>query len=116
LKYDYDFQDRTGTIRTQTLTAQPPLALSVFSGANLATATEVVESTIDWNANYNKIIVNTPAAGTYWVTGVAVPTYDLDMYWSRTGLSTTSYNTVWPINFTEQYGNLDVLVNSIKIG
>lgn len=116
LRYSYEFQDRTGTIRTQVAIAQPPLNVSVYYGANLATATSVATTTIDWNANYNKVIINAPTAGTYWIAGFAIPTYDLDMYWSRTGLTAGDYNTVWPISFTDQFGNFDVLVNAIKLG
>lgn len=116
LRCSYDFQDRTGTIRSQVLLAQPPLQVGVFFGTTLATATQVAATTIDWNSNYNRIVLKTPAVGTYWIVGIAIPTYDLDMYWSRTGLTPGDYNTIWPINYTDEFGNFDVVMNAITLG
>jgi hypothetical protein len=117
IEYEYEFEDRTGTVRTQNIAAQPPLAITLLYGTSLATASFVTQSSTDWNANYTKIISFEPAAGTYWITARLLPTYDLDMYWVRSGLTTGEYNNILPINFVNSgFGNFDVVVNASTVG
>lgn len=80
----YDYLDQDAVQRTGAIAAQPALEIAIYFGSDLATATKVTETTIDWNNNNQFISVSNPAAGTYWCILRAIPTYDLSMYWPRT--------------------------------
>jgi len=120
--FDYQYKDQNDVTRTaQNFTAQPPLELSIFFGADLATATAVESSTIDWNNNSQKLVINGPAAGTWWIIGRSIPTYDLNMYWVRSNLPTpVEPNLIFPTNFqqalAEPAGDFKVIVRAIQGG
>jgi hypothetical protein len=117
--FDYEFLDRTGNVRTATsFVAQPPLGMQIYTGNTLANAVVVndVFTTIDWNANYNKIIQTDLPAGNYYFVATLIPTYDLDMYWPRTGVLPQEYNSISPINFSQAGQSLRIVVNASNPG
>lgn len=90
----YTAHDSVAEFTTQIL-CQPALAVLLLEGSNLITANTVVASTIDWNSNYNKVVVETPAAGTYWVAASIIETYDLSMNWAvRDGVTAPSPQSI----------------------
>jgi len=97
----FDGKDQNDTARTWTILAQPAFELKLWRGATLATATELSTSTIDWNNNYNKIVYESPTAGTYWVSAQLLQTYDLTMWWDRSPTNNEP-NTLYFYNFVSQ--------------
>jgi hypothetical protein len=95
----YTLVNGTPTLFTDTY-AQPPFSLAVRRGANLATATSVATSTVDWTSNYSRLVVNSPSENTYWVTMYLLPTYDLNTYWPTRVNPGQQPNLVYFINFT----------------
>lgn len=78
----YDYWDSgTSSVETLAVRAQPAFELNILYGANLTTATVVAQATIDWNSNFNKLNLASPAAGDYWITMSLLPTYALNMNW-----------------------------------
>jgi hypothetical protein len=77
----YQALDQGNVQTTFQIRAQPAFALGIYSGNNLATASFVGDSTIDWNTNYGRITVTNPTAGKYWLVMNLIPTYILNMNW-----------------------------------
>jgi len=117
--FDYKYRDQNDVLRTaQNFIAQPPLNIGIYFGPNLSNAVSVQESTIDWNNNSQKIVVNQPAQGRYWIIAFAIPTYDLNLYWVRNQPSTP--NTIFPTDFQQALaspaGDFKTTVRAIQGG
>jgi hypothetical protein len=97
--YDYDYLDQDATVQTGSITAQPPVGVTLQKGANTTVGLEVAGSTVDWNSNYTQIILSNVTAGTYWVSLYALQTFALNMYWPRS-LAAGSESTIWPYNYS----------------
>ena len=91
---DYEMLDQSNTVQTMTLYAQPAFSISVRTGN-----TVVGVSTIDWNSNFNKLVVTDPVAGDYTVRMIIIPTYDLNMYWERPDVGLGQENYIYFHNF-----------------
>lgn len=96
---DYDVIDNNGTEIVQTVNAQPAFFARIWKGSDLSTATKLAETTVDWNSNYVKLNISTPAADTYWVTLNLIPTYDLNLYWDRSATTSAYPNEIYLYNF-----------------
>ena len=79
---NYNFQDRVGNVVVGQISAQPAFAIQVKEGANL-----VAQNTIDWTSSTVSFNLVNQAAGSYTVAMFLIPTYDLDMNWSRGNLT-----------------------------
>lgn len=94
--FDYEFMDRTGTVRTMSsFVAQPSMGISII---NTGTNVSYGDATIDWQTNNVKFTVENIPAGSYQLQAYILPTYDLDMYWPRTNV--TPSNKIFFTNFT----------------
>jgi hypothetical protein len=96
----YDVIDNDDNEIVQVVNAQPAFFCRIFKGSNLATATKVAETTIDWNSNYIKLNIASPAADTYWFTLNIIPTYDLNLYWDRSATTSAFANEIYLFDFT----------------
>lgn len=96
----YDVIDNSNTEIVQQVNAQPAFFCRIYKGSNLSTATKVAETTIDWNSNYVKLNIASPAADTYWVTLNIIPTYDLNLYWDRSATTSAFPNEIYLYDFT----------------
>jgi hypothetical protein len=120
--FNYKYRDQNDVLRTaQNFIAQPPLQLSLYYGDNLDTAVEAATSTIDWNNNAQKLIINGPGAGRWWIVGRAIPTYDLNMYWVRANLPPPGEpNLIYPTAYQQASpspaGDFKVTVRAIQGG
>jgi len=102
---DYYYLDQDATIRSSQILAQPAFQILLLRGASLGTAVQVQSGTIDWTSNIGKIAISAPAAGTYFVALRLIPTYDLNMYWPRTG---SAPNQIFFYDFVQQGGDSSV--------
>lgn len=102
LIYQYEVQDRTGTIITNAINGQATV-YCVFSYAatveDVGTVNEVgIEASfVDWNGQAAIFNYNDAPAG-YWIVRASLqPTYDLNLNWTRTGFGET--NLIYSFNF-----------------
>jgi hypothetical protein len=100
---DYEMLDQGNTVQTLTLFAQPAFSITVSTGN-----TVVGQSTIDWNSNFNKLVVTDPVAGDYTVRMIIIPTYDLNMFWERPDVGIGQENYIYFHNFTGVSGSSTV--------
>jgi hypothetical protein len=100
---DYEMLDQGNTVRNLTLFAQPAFSITVRTGNTI-----VGQSTIDWNSNYNKLVVTNPSAGDYTVRMIIIPTYDLNMFWERPDVGIGQENYIYFHNFTGVSGSSTV--------
>jgi hypothetical protein len=80
----YEFLDSSDTQRTGVITAQATLVISVY---NDITNQFLGGGFIDWSSQSNTISLTNVPAGSYRLEAAIVPTYDLDMLWSRGSLT-----------------------------
>jgi hypothetical protein len=80
----YEFLDSGGTQTTGAITAQATLVISVY---NDDTNVFLGGGFIDWSSQSNTIALTNVPAGNYRLEASIVPTYDLDMLWSRGSLT-----------------------------
>lgn len=107
----YDFYDPiTSSVLTLSAYAQPAFEVNILRGSTLAGATIVAKSTIDWTSNYNKMLINNPTAGTYWVGLRLIPTLDLNSAWNK-GSGPT--NNIYFYNFVDQGSGSSVVQYTI---
>ena len=100
---DYEMLDQGNTVQTMSIFAQPAFLITVNTGN-----TVVGQSTIDWNSNYNKLVVPNPGAGDYTVRMIIIPTYDLNMFWTRPDVGIGQENYIYFYNFVGTGGSSTV--------
>lgn len=114
---DYEFLEPvSNTVQTNAILAQPAfgIQLRLNSGGNILAGTLVQESTIDWTSKSSTFTVENPASGSYHVFMLAIPTYDLNMDWSRGNIvAVGDTNKVFFTNFTGM-GNAQIAIQGFR--
>jgi len=96
---EYDYEDQSSIAQTGSLTSQPTLGIGLLTGNTLATATEVIGSTIDWTNNFSKISYANAPAGNYFIMAYTIPTYALNMNYPRS-LGAGDESKIFQYNFS----------------
>ena len=104
LSYEF-LEPVTNTVQTNYIFAQPAfeIVLKFGSAGNFYAGTTVTNSTIDWTTKTSTFTVENPVLGQYDLFMVAIPTFDLNMVWSRVNL--TSSGDTNKVFFTS-FGNV----------
>jgi hypothetical protein len=105
--FEYEYEDRTGNVVVGSISAQPAFIIELKDGGGNSIET----STIDWTSSSTTFTVTNVNSGNYEVAMTIIPTYDLDMNWSRGNL--TSQESVHKIFFTDfsSMSNATVYIN-----